>query len=206
MYIPAISLKATLPIKFYFLHNLQVYHIFIQFCCIVCQSLSYVQISATPCLQPIRLLYPWDFSGKNIGSGLPFLSPGDLPDPGIEPWSPELQAYSLPTEPPATPHLNTKNNYNDTPVKKKKWMPIQVEQNILGYIQTDLQMCVQHMHIYMHTYTHIHVLSKIFLKIKAYYNRIGYWRESKMQLKIQRGKCSSIKFTTVKEQFFFCIF
>ena len=31
---------------------------------------------------------------------LPFPSPGDLPDPGIEPRSPALQADSLPTEPP----------------------------------------------------------------------------------------------------------
>ena len=31
-------------------------------------------------------------------SGLPFYSPGDLPDPGIEPRSPALQANSLPTE------------------------------------------------------------------------------------------------------------
>ena len=32
-------------------------------------------------------------------SGLPFPSPGDLPDPGVEPWSLALQAVSLPTEP-----------------------------------------------------------------------------------------------------------
>ena len=32
--------------------------------------------------------------------GLPFPSPGDLPDPGIEPGSPVLQADSLPSEPP----------------------------------------------------------------------------------------------------------
>ena len=31
-------------------------------------------------------------------SGLPFPSPGDLPDPGIEPMSPALEADSLPTE------------------------------------------------------------------------------------------------------------
>ena len=31
-------------------------------------------------------------------SGLPFPSPGDLPNPGIEPRSPALQADSLPTE------------------------------------------------------------------------------------------------------------
>ena len=34
-----------------------------------------------------------------ILSALPFPSPGDLPDPGIEPGSPELQAVSLLTEP-----------------------------------------------------------------------------------------------------------
>ena len=33
-------------------------------------------------------------------SGLPFPSPGDLPDPGIEPMSPALEAESLPTESP----------------------------------------------------------------------------------------------------------
>ena len=33
-------------------------------------------------------------------SGLPFPFPGDLPDPGIEPMSPALQAASLPSEPP----------------------------------------------------------------------------------------------------------
>ena len=36
-------------------------------------------------------------------SGFPFPSPGDLPNPGIEPRSPALQAYSLPSEPPGKP-------------------------------------------------------------------------------------------------------
>ena len=34
---------------------------------------------------------------------LPFPSPGDLPDPGIEPWSPALQVASLLPEPPGKP-------------------------------------------------------------------------------------------------------
>ena len=38
------------------------------------------------------------FSRREYWSGLPFPSPGDLPDPGIEPSSPALQADSLPTE------------------------------------------------------------------------------------------------------------
>ena len=40
------------------------------------------------------------FSRQEYQSGLPFPSPGDLPDPGIEPRSPALQAHTLPSEPP----------------------------------------------------------------------------------------------------------
>ena len=45
------------------------------------------------------------FSRQEYWSGLPFLSPGDLPDPGIESRSPALQADSLPPEPPWKPHI-----------------------------------------------------------------------------------------------------
>ena len=38
-------------------------------------------------LQPTRVLCPWNFSGKEYWRGLPFPSPGDLPDRGIEPAS-----------------------------------------------------------------------------------------------------------------------
>ena len=40
------------------------------------------------------------FSRQEYWSGLPFASPGDLPNPGIEPGSPTLQADALPSEPP----------------------------------------------------------------------------------------------------------
>ena len=43
---------------------------------------------------------PMDFSREECGSGLPFPSPGDLPDPGIELGSPALQADALPSRPP----------------------------------------------------------------------------------------------------------
>ena len=36
---------------------------------------------------------------------MPFPSPGDLPDPGIEPMSPALQADSLPSEPAGKPRV-----------------------------------------------------------------------------------------------------
>ena len=42
-------------------------------------------------------------SRQEYWSGLPFPSPGDLPDPGIELMSPALQADSLPPEPPVKP-------------------------------------------------------------------------------------------------------
>ena len=45
------------------------------------------------------------FSRQEYWSGLPFPSPGDLPDPGIEPRSPALQAEALPPEPPGKPHV-----------------------------------------------------------------------------------------------------
>ena len=68
------------------------------------KSLSRVQLFATPwdvtCQAPLSM----GFSRQEYWSGLPFPSPGDLPDPGMEPGFPELQADSLPTEPKGT-HL-----------------------------------------------------------------------------------------------------
>ena len=48
-----------------------------------------------------------EFSRQEYWHGLPFPSPGDLPDPGIEPGSPALLADSLPSEPPGMPILPT---------------------------------------------------------------------------------------------------
>ena len=49
---------------------------------------------------------PMGFSRQECWSGLPFPSPGDLPDPGIKPGSPALQADVLPSEPPGKPIVN----------------------------------------------------------------------------------------------------
>ena len=46
-----------------------------------------------------------EFSKQEYWSGLPFPSPRDLPDPGIEPRSPTLWADALLSEPPGKPHL-----------------------------------------------------------------------------------------------------
>ena len=52
-----------------------------------------------------QVFCPWGFSRQQYWSGLPFPSPGDLPNQGTEPRSPTLQADSLPPEPPGTPTL-----------------------------------------------------------------------------------------------------
>ena len=49
------------------------------------------------------------FSRREYSSGLPFPSPGDLPNPGVEPGSPALQADALPSEPPGQSHWNEGN-------------------------------------------------------------------------------------------------
>ena len=46
-----------------------------------------------------------EFSRPDYWSGLPFPSPGDLPDPGLEPRSSALQVGSLLSEPPGKPSL-----------------------------------------------------------------------------------------------------
>ena len=58
------------------------------------------------CMEPARLLCPWDFPGTN--TRVPFPSQGDLPDPGIEPGSTTLQAASLSPAPPGKPEHSGK--------------------------------------------------------------------------------------------------
>ena len=64
---------------------------------------SVVSDSATPWTVAYQAPQSTDFSRQEYWSGLPFPSPGDLPDPGIEPGSPALQADALPSESPGKP-------------------------------------------------------------------------------------------------------
>ena len=61
--------------------------------------LSRVRLFATPWTVAHQSPLPMGFFRQDW-SGLPFPSPGDLPNPGIEPGSPALQADALPSEPP----------------------------------------------------------------------------------------------------------
>ena len=64
------------------------------------QLLSHVRFFATPwtiaCQTPLSM----GFFRQEYWSGLPFPSPGDLPDPGIEPAAPTLEGRFFITEPP----------------------------------------------------------------------------------------------------------
>ena len=62
--------------------------------------LRHVQLLATPWTVAHQAPPPMEFSRQEYWSGLPFPSPGDLPDQGIEPRSPTLKADTLPSETP----------------------------------------------------------------------------------------------------------
>ena len=66
------------------------------------KSLSRVLLFATPWTIAYQALPSMRFSRQEYWSGLPFPSPGDLPDPGIEARSPAFQADTLTSETPGS--------------------------------------------------------------------------------------------------------
>ena len=64
------------------------------------KSLSCARLLVTPWTAAHQGPLSMGFSRQEYWSGVPFPSPGDLPDPGIKPGSPALQADSLLSEPP----------------------------------------------------------------------------------------------------------
>ena len=74
------------------------------------KSLSRVRLFATPWTVTYQAPQPTEFSRQEYWSGLPFPSPGDLPDPGIKPGSPTLQADALASEPPGKGRLKSRRD------------------------------------------------------------------------------------------------
>ena len=54
------------------------------------------------CQAPLSMAFP----RQEYWSGLPFPSPGDLPNPGFETMSPELAGGLFTTKPPGKPHIH----------------------------------------------------------------------------------------------------
>ena len=74
----------------------------------------------TPLSKTGHLVYVQGFFQEEYQSGLTFLSPGDLPDPGIEPVSPAWQADSLPLSHLGSPpwhHKRPRQYYKATVIK-----------------------------------------------------------------------------------------
>ena len=67
------------------------------------KSFSHVRLFVTPWAVTHQAPLSMEFFRQEYWSGLPFPSPRDLSDPGIERGSPTLQANALPSEPPWKP-------------------------------------------------------------------------------------------------------
>ena len=83
--------------------SISVLHILLEFfhayktMCVCVLNCSDMSDSLRPYgLWPARLFCPWDFLSKDTGVGCHLLLQGDLPNPGIKPTFPALQADSLP--------------------------------------------------------------------------------------------------------------
>ena len=68
------------------------------------------------------------FSRQECWIGLPFPSPGDLPDRGIKPGSAALQADALPSEPPGKPAMQETRDQSlgqEDPLEQRMAYPLQ---------------------------------------------------------------------------------
>ena len=99
------------------------------------KSLSPVWLFARPWTIACQAPSSVGFSRQEYWSGLPFPPPGDLPDPGIELWSPTLHADALPTEPPVKQEIiNSKGKWEFLiPWKKSHDQPRQQIKNQRHY-------------------------------------------------------------------------
>ena len=84
--------------------------------------LSRFGLFATPWTVTYQAPLSMGFSRQEYWSGLPFPSPRDLPDPGIESESPALQADALTSEPPGKPKGNHKQQQKVTLQNGRKYL------------------------------------------------------------------------------------
>ena len=107
------------------------------------KSLSHVRLFVTPWTVAPQAPPSMGFSRQEYWSGLPFPSPGDLPNPGIEPGSTALWADALTSELPGKPlrdrgehflpHVNC-INCSDLPVAYTKTTTVKTAQSAEGQL------------------------------------------------------------------------
>ena len=100
--------------------------------------LSLVRLFATPWTVAHQAPLSMGFSRQEYWSGLPFPSPGDLPNPGMEPRSPALRADALTSEPPGKPILDYSQLINSVVI-----------------VSVDSKTTQPHTHIYIYIYVSI---------------------------------------------------
>ena len=88
-------------------------------------------LSVTPRTITHQALLSMEFSRQGYWSELPCPPAGDLPNPGMKPGSPELQADSLPFEPPGKPSEGQKWKYLSSIVLSLSLLKIKFFNNYL---------------------------------------------------------------------------
>ena len=83
------------------------------------KSISRVWVSVIHALWSTRLLFPWDSPGKNTRVGCHSLLQGDLPDPGIEPRSPNCRQILYHLRPLGSPFPG--KSYSEGPGEHGLW-------------------------------------------------------------------------------------
>ena len=74
-------------------------YVCVYICLLACSVISDCLRPHRACQSPLPMVFP----RQEYWSGLPFPSPGDLPNPGLEPASPALAGRLFTTEPPGKP-------------------------------------------------------------------------------------------------------
>ena len=92
------------------------------------KSLSRVRLFATPWTIAYQASPSLGFSRQEYWSGLPFPSPGDLPNPEIEPGSPVLQADALPSEPPGKSSPRKRNTKKKNVCLRRSYKSLRKEE------------------------------------------------------------------------------
>ena len=137
------GLGGKMPISFH-THLRHCYHLIIFECvCVcVCESVSHVLLFATPWTMACQAPQSMGFSRQEYCSGLPFPSPEHLPDPGIKPRSPTLEADALTSEPPGKQYGRPRFNPWVWKIPwRRKWQPTPVflpgqshgQRSLVGY-------------------------------------------------------------------------
>ena len=106
------------------------------------------------------------FSRQEYWSGLPFPSPGDLSNPGIEPLSPALQADTLTSEPPGKPQSHVQLFVTPWTVSCQASLSITNSQSLLRFTSIESVMPFNHF-ILSHS---LFLLPSIFLSIRVFSN------------------------------------